>query len=469
MFFCLSQKFKILSILILFWISVQSKAQNLIPNGDFEIYSELPTSYRQLDRAIGWNNTNGIYGEGAQGSPDYFHTDHNFFNWNQYAPIHPASGKGEIGLATTLHLQENFREYIATQLDSTLIPGRKYYLSFYLSNGRNEDYTSGSNNLGFHFSKDSLTQVTTNPISVIPQIRMNQIVYHYDYWKKYEFIFSLTDSADYVTIGNFYTDEQTKYSENGNGGVYYFFDKLELVSYNPPLKIIGDSVICRGEDVELKAINDRTFLWVEKSQPTKIISAEASIIVSPTENTEYLVYSNEDTVLFKLYVTDPPFEVNLGKDTTLCRSDEIILDATIHSSQHGTTFYKWQDDSVVPKLAVKKPGIYVVEVENSGCTVKDTIQVSFRSCTPWLEMPNVFTPNDDGFNDTFIPIQMVNVMEGRLRVFNRWGHLVFETSELSTGWDGNTFSSGIYYWKLQYTGDNHQTGDAVGQVTLLRR
>ena len=54
-----------------------------------------------------------------------------------------------------------------------------------------------------------------------------------------------------------------------------------------------------------------------------------------------------------------------------------------------------------------------------------------------LNVPNSFTPNGDGLNDVFLPIFNAEsgVKEYKFEVYNRWGQLVFETGDLTTGWD----------------------------------
>jgi gliding motility-associated-like protein len=52
-----------------------------------------------------------------------------------------------------------------------------------------------------------------------------------------------------------------------------------------------------------------------------------------------------------------------------------------------------------------------------------------------LYTPNTFTPNDDGINETFKP-GTCNPKEYVMRIFNRWGEELFETSDINTGWDG---------------------------------
>jgi len=98
-----------------------------------------------------------------------------------------------------------------------------------------------------------------------------------------------------------------------------------------------------------------------------------------------------------------------------------------------------------------------------------------RGCIPdcKLEMPNVFTPNNDNINDTFRPIEIECVNEEVLLIFNRWGVKVFESFDLLTGWDGNTngnpCTDGTYYWIVEYTNTNNNEKKRLnGFVTLVR-
>jgi gliding motility-associated-like protein len=87
---------------------------------------------------------------------------------------------------------------------------------------------------------------------------------------------------------------------------------------------------------------------------------------------------------------------------------------------------------------------------------------------PYFEMPNVFTPNGDGLNEKFVPLQKYNVASFYIQIYNRWGQQVFETNDLENGWDGGDFTSGVYYWFAQYTGVNEKSYTQKGWVQLIR-
>ena len=141
--------------------------------------------------------------------------------------------------------------------------------------------------------------------------------------------------------------------------------------------------------------------------------------------------------------------VDLGNDFYLCEGQSVILDAGANNDK-----YLWQDSSSNQTLSVNTHGIYWVVVKNNtGCIGSDTVIVNINSDSTDIIIPNVFTPNNDGFNDNF-EIKYKIVSEAEIKIFNRWGNLVFESNNLSDFWDG-TFNNeichdGVYFWLLKY-------------------
>ncbi|MCP4124430.1 MAG: gliding motility-associated C-terminal domain-containing protein, partial [Bacteroidetes bacterium] len=113
---------------------------------------------------------------------------------------------------------------------------------------------------------------------------------------------------------------------------------------------------------------------------------------------------------------------------------------------------------------------YVVSGEEDGCMAYDTIYVEVIQ--PDLIIPTAFTPNGDGSNDEFHVIDKYIDQLIYLRVFNRWGELVFETNDLNHGWDGlfhgeeqELDSYIVHVLAILYTG---RIADVTGNVLLLR-
>lgn len=95
------------------------------------------------------------------------------------------------------------------------------------------------------------------------------------------------------------------------------------------------------------------------------------------------------------------------------------------------------------------------------------VQSWFRFPDPVLEMPNVFTPNGDSLNASFIPKRFENIIAAEMKIFNRWGEEIFCTNDLHTGWNGASTSPGVYYWTVRYEGKNGKNGQQKGWVSLI--
>lgn len=102
---------------------------------------------------------------------------------------------------------------------------------------------------------------------------------------------------------------------------------------------------------------------------------------------------------------------------------------------------------------------YVTAVDSTGniSEISEIVCIDWDAC-PLYEIPNVFTPNGDQFNDILLPMNYpssnpkANIDRIKLSVFNRWGNIVFETSDPQINWDGKNMnngqdcSEGVYFY-----------------------
>ncbi len=157
---------------------------------------------------------------------------------------------------------------------------------------------------------------------------------------------------------------------------------------------------------------------------------------------------------------------NLGADSSFCLPPNFILYAGNYST------YQWQSGSTIPIFPVKDVGEYSVTVTNSfGCTSADTVVLSFN-CDSYINFPSAFSPNADGVNDVFRAKYSLDLVKYNLRIYNRWGELVFETSDVNEGWDG-TFNNkpqplSVYVWYAEYSFRDGKKNSKAGNLTLVK-
>lgn len=357
---------KNLSICIIFlaiWQDAQT--QNLVPNGDFETYTSKPDYYHQSNKATGWFNLNKHYTGPPYASPDYFY-DPTFMN-SYLGPIKPHGGNGQMGFYTYAKNLVDAREYVSCQLSKTLKVGSTYELSFWLTNGKNGAYTAAVDNFGVHFSSKALEQKTDEVVRVKPQIEIPDTIFHDNYWQLYTFQFVADSQSNYITFGNFETDDSTR-AYHGRSS-YFFIDDIVLTHLKSDLYVVGDTSICDGQSTTLTAFNSSNPRWVDSLYPSITISTDTSITVSPTSTTTYIIYDDNDTVSITVEVKAYP-TADLGNDTAICVGQSIVLTV---SSPKST--YLWNDNSRDSTLEVAATGSYMVWVTNQCGIAKDTIHV----------------------------------------------------------------------------------------------
>lgn len=134
---------------------------------------------------------------------------------------------------------------------------------------------------------------------------------------------------------------------------------------------------------------------------------------------------------------------SLGKDTVLCTGSSLILGKQIAGAE-----YKWQDGSTGSNFLVKDSGVYVLNILFNNCLTQSKIQVTFEDCKTFI--PNNITPNADGKKEYF-EIENIKVEDWELKIFNRWGKLIYAARQYNNGWEAKDCADGIYFYTFQKT------------------
>ncbi len=157
------------------------------------------------------------------------------------------------------------------------------------------------------------------------------------------------------------------------------------------------------------------------------------------------------------------------KDTTLCAGGTLVFNATAPFSKE----YLWENGLIYPERTIDKPGDYMVTIFNDCSFDRKAFKVTFKECPCILYMPNAFSPNSDGLNDVYRPVFDCLPDEYQLKIYDRYGRAVFESSQLNEGWNGKKsqldMPVGVYVWRIQYR--HPGTKEMIrknGIVTLLR-
>jgi gliding motility-associated-like protein len=230
----------------------------------------------------------------------------------------------------------------------------------------------------------------------------------------------------------------------------------------PQVELGPDTNICRGSPVKLTAhvSGSNSYIWRNGSTDSvRLVSREGKYILTAANTCG----TASDTVAVSVHQPRP---IELQPDTAICQSDTLLLDAGPAAS------YRWQDGSVGRHHQVTEAGTYSVSITGAyNCSNTDSVRVTARGCAGELFIPNAFTPNNDELNDGF-RVYGENVQSLHIRIFNRWGELVFESRSSSSSWNGTykgqPATEGVYIYVVKARFNDNSRVTRKGSLTLMR-
>ncbi|MCY7292574.1 MAG: gliding motility-associated C-terminal domain-containing protein, partial [Ferruginibacter sp.] len=173
-----------------------------------------------------------------------------------------------------------------------------------------------------------------------------------------------------------------------------------------------------------------------------------SNIINPTANP--LTSTNYQVSIFDRYCNTtqnfivPVNVLPLPIITTEKSNDVNCIAPSAELLASGAIKYLWSPAQTLNDSTIKNPlatpnittTYTVIGTDNNGCVGKNTITVSKDNSFGIVDLPNIFTPNNDGKNDCFRILVKGQIKNYTLMIFNRWGEKVFETQNSNDCWNG---------------------------------
>lgn len=267
---------------------------------------------------------------------------------------------------------------------------------------------------------------------------------------------STTNIATEVNTITVTPDSTLEYFIEITDGTCPSVDSILITVFQAPHIDAGaDEQICVGD--VLKATSNDSDIVVSYNWTGDNTISDPTILnpeVLPSATTTYVITVmdsnncfNSDSVIITLLYNSPA-----NDETPLCVGTSIVLDG-----QYGESIeYLWSTNETTPEITVSEEGLYTVELLNpsNGCFAIDSINVVSTVCEEVIYTPNTFSPNGDGVNDVFIP-KTLDLKNPELLIYNRWGELLFITTDIEQGWDGKyngeVVKTGTYIYRINYT------------------
>jgi gliding motility-associated-like protein len=247
---------------------------------------------------------------------------------------------------------------------------------------------------------------------------------------------------------------------------------------------VDDDVnICEGEKTTLRAFGGIEYTWYPATGLDN--NKSASPVVYPFTDARYMVVIKENEcytdTLYQQVKVHPRPTIQLASDTFAIPG--AILPLVKHVA--NATSIAWTpsmglncSDCFNPLASLQSTMTYKAVVTNDSlCFAEDEITIKVACDGSLVFVPNTFTPNGDGVNDRFYAsadaISVINIM----RVYNRWGEIMFEAKNVRPGsemegWDGThkgrPLSPDVYVYYLEIQCVNAQKIFLKGDISLVR-
>ena len=190
-----------------------------------------------------------------------------------------------------------------------------------------------------------------------------------------------------------------------------------------------------------------------------------------------------DTTLWRIFVNPEASEVRAVDDAFAVRVDETIVESIVANDFFGAltslTIMRAPERGVA---SLSDAGLLTYTPAAGECGFTDSLRYelcSGQTCSEatvylrvrcgLVEAVGGFSPNGDGVNETFVVSGIEDYPEATVRVFNRWGNRVFESTTAYANdwdgvWDGNRLPAGTYFYLVEIPGE----GEVTGSVQLWR-
>lgn len=255
---------------------------------------------------------------------------------------------------------------------------------------------------------------------------------------KDSYLWNTGDTTSTITVNSTGT-----YFLETRKGICVIHDTVKISEYPPIHKplLFNDTASCVSEPL---VINTDTgfvdYLWSNGSTSKTLGTSDSGTYTVIVHNK--FGCENSDTINITRYplpYTDITHEM---VDEIFCTDSMVQLNAGV-----GFNSYLWNTGEISELIITNQSHSYwVIVSDTNNCSYRDSVDTD---CSTYVVVPNVFTPNGDGINDTFFVIGL-HPNKWKMTVYNRYGKRSYYNENYDNSWNGEGLSDGIYFFLLEH-------------------
>jgi len=255
-------------------------------------------------------------------------------------------------------------------------------------------------------------------------------------------------------------------------------ERVDSAIVNEPAQLLidlgDDQSLCVGESATFTLNgNFATIQWSTGDSIASVTLTQAGAVSVQVTNANGCTATDNATVIVNAAPT-----VNAGLDTTIFDFETVLLNPTANNPQNINGFL-WTPSTGLSCTACENPIaspdstiLYQLQYTDlNRCVDFDSLLVTVIDGEFFAIVPNAFTPNGDGEND-FLFVYHKGLERLVFRIYNRWGSLIFETTDPTAGWNGTfkgkELNPDVFVYELYAEFFNFKAQRTTGSVTLLR-
>lgn len=236
----------------------------------------------------------------------------------------------------------------------------------------------------------------------------------------------------------------------------------------PPLINIflgADTTVCKDGLLLNAGLPSSSYLWQDGSSASSFLANKPGVYwVLVTD-----INGCKKTDSININISD--LYLSILHDTTIAENNSVSLfpltNGTVNWQYSNSLSCQACQNTVATPTATTT---FYLTSEKDGCRLDDYVKVTITK-EDYFYLPNAFTPNNDGINDAFKPTTN-GITDYKMEVYNRWGQLVFQTSNLSEGWNGKFHKTaqpgGAYIFIVKYKNGKGKVYTRKGSFLLIR-